>query len=132
MTYGPFTITCSLPWCADHLAFDFTTTRLANRAARARGWTVSGVQPALCPVHREAVGPAPGTPETRLPEAPRGRPRPPRFDDATEKRIAEQYARGLGTSTLARRWGRSPQSIRNIVLRQGGTMRACGTRDGKR
>jgi hypothetical protein len=123
MTYGPVTIECGIEPCPRRMHFDFASAQSANRAARERGWTIVQNRLVRCPGHRLAAAPVRRRGGWRRPE---------RFDDATEQRIAKEYAAGLGSTTLGRKYGRTPTDIRDIVLRRGGTMRPSGTRDGKR
>jgi hypothetical protein len=50
------TITCDRDGCADHLHFPDSTVRLANLAARKRGWRIlTGADGHdLCPAHARA------------------------------------------------------------------------------
>lgn len=48
------------------------------------------------------------------------------FDARTEKSIARAYAKGGLTSVLAREYGCHPSTIRQAVVRQGGTLRPRG------
>jgi hypothetical protein len=115
VSFGPITIRCAWRPCPARKHFEWTTPISANRAARASGWQIEqGV--ARCPFHIDKARPRGHAPRA--------------FDDATEKRITDLYAGGLTTTTLGVRFGVSHTCIRRIVLRNGGTMRAQGTRDG--